>query len=53
MAFKVSNGTVNYVAYNFGEAARPVTFSDGVTFEVPPNSFEMVKRTSSSHSVGK
>ena len=53
MAFKVSNGTVNYVAYNFGEATRSVTFSDGVTFEVPPNSFEVVERTSPSHGVGE
>ena len=49
MAFKTSGGTMNYVAYNFGEAARSVTFSDGITFEVPPNSYEVVERASSTH----
>jgi len=39
MAFKTDVGTMNYVAYNFDDTVKTVTFSDGTVFEVPPNSF--------------
>ncbi len=38
------NGSMTYIAYNFGCSAQYVLFSDGMTLNVPANSFR-IKRT--------
>lgn len=44
MLFQSNAGTFNYVAYNFDDSPRSVTFSDGVVLDVAPNSFKVLER---------
>ena len=43
MAFKTGN-TTNYVVYNYSDAARTVTFSDGTVVQAMANAFTIEKR---------
>ena len=47
MVFESNNDTLHYVAYNFEDTEIVVTFSDGVSLPVLPNSFAVKAKISS------